>query len=434
MRVAIFGLGYVGVVTAACLARDGHDVIGVDVNPDKVAAVAAGVSPIVEPGLAELLRSGTAAGRIHATQDAAAAVAASEISLVSVGTPSSDDGSPYLGYVFKVVSEIAAAMREQGEDHVVVLRSTVPPGTLARCAQLIAEEAGAVPAHLAFNPEFLREGSAIADFNEPSYTVIGAMDERAEAAVRGLYSAVDAPFVCVRPEVAEMVKYVANCWHAAKIGFANEIGRVAKGFGVDGRDVMRIIAQDTKLNVSPAYMRPGFAYGGSCLPKDVRALLHYAQAMHIPMPLLAALPASNQEQVEAASHLVLSSRPQRVAVFGLAFKSGTDDLRESPAVPLVKRLLGEGCEIRIYAPDVSRPRLMGANLEYIRAVIPHFEHLLVEEPLDAARWADVVVLTHPQQEFTATLDALEGPKRVVDLAGVVADQPPERFEYDGIAW
>jgi len=433
MRVSIFGLGYVGVVTAACLARDGHDVIGVDVNPDKVAAVATGVSPIVEPGLGALLESGKAAGRIRATDDTAAAVADSDVSLVSVGTPSSETGGPFLGYVFKVVGEVAAAMKACGKEHVLVVRSTVPPGTLARCAEIMADEAGNVPVHLAFNPEFLREGSAIADFNEPSYTIIGTTDARAEAAVRDLYASVAVPFVVVQPEVAEMVKYVANCWHAAKIGFANEVGRVAKGFGVDGRDVMSIIAEDTRLNVSPAYMKPGFAYGGSCLPKDVRALLHYAQEMHIPVPILSALPMSNQEQIEVAFDLVRSSRPQRVAVFGLAFKSGTDDLRESPAVPLVKRLLGEGCEIRIYSPDVSRPRLMGQNLEYIRAVIPHFERLLVEEPVETAEWADVVVLSHPQEEFTDALGALTGTKRIVDLAGVFPERP-ERFEYDGIAW
>jgi GDP-mannose 6-dehydrogenase len=297
----------------------------------------------------------------------------------------------------------------------------------------MAEETGGVAAHLAFNPEFLREGSAIADFYEPSYTVVGSADERAEACVRDLYAAVDAPFIVVEPEVAEMVKYVANCWHAAKIGFANEIGRVAKGFGVDGREVMRIIAQDTKLNVSPVYMKPGFAYGGSCLPKDVRALLYYAQELHVPMPILSSLPVSNQAQIDAAYDIVFATGPVRVAVFGLAFKAGTDDLRESPAVPLVKRLLGEGCEVRIYSPDVSRPRLMGQNLEYIRAVIPHFERLLVEEPIEAVDWADTVVLTHAQREFTDALTSAGRVKRVVDLAGVFKKRP-EGFEYDGIAW
>ena len=433
MKVSIFGLGYVGVVTAACLARDGHEVIGVDVNLDKVRAVASGVSPIVEPALADLLHAGAQAGRIRATDDITEAIEGSDVSLVSVGTPSGDRGAPFLGHVFKVVTEIAETASGHGKDHVVVVRSTVPPGTLEKCADIVAERAAGVRVHLAFNPEFLREGSAIADFNEPCYTVIGTEDDQAEAAVRELYAAVSAPFLVVSPEVAEMVKYVANCWHAAKIGFANEIGRMAKAFGVDGRAVMDIIVQDTKLNVSPVYMKPGFAYGGSCLPKDVRALLYYAQTMNVPMPLIAALPSSNQLQIDAACDLVLATKPARVAVYGLAFKSGTDDLRESPAVPLVKRLLGEGCEVRIFSPDVSRPRLMGANLEYIRAVIPHFEQLLDERPVEAGTWADVVVITHPQAEFDEALQALPEGKRVVDLAGVFSERP-ERFEYDGIAW
>ena len=433
MKVSIFGLGYVGVVTAACLARDGHEVVGVDVNPDKVEAIDAGRSPIVEPGLEAALRVGAASRRIRATLDARRAVLDSEISLISVGTPSEDRGAPFLGHVHNVCVEIGDALAGKRAPHVVVLRSTVPPGTLARCADIVRARADGAAVSFAFNPEFLREGSAIADFDHPSYTVIGTDDERAEVAIRRLYASVEAPVLVVSPDVSEMVKYVANCWHAVKIGFANEVGRAAKGFGVDGRTVMNIIAQDTKLNVSPAYMKPGFAYGGSCLPKDVRALLHYAQDMGVPLPMLAALPASNQAQIDVACDLVLSTRPARVAVLGLAFKAETDDLRESPAVPLVKRLLGEGCEVRIFAPDVNRARLMGTNLAYIRETIPHFERLLVDDPDEAILWAQVVVVTHPQARFSRALDQAPDGKRVVDLAGVFPE-PPQRFEYDGIAW
>lgn len=433
MKVSVFGLGYVGVVTSACLARDGHHVVGVDVNPDKVATISAGRSPIIEPGLAELLRQGVSEGRIRATGDAARAVHESEISLISVGTPSSDRGAPFLGHVHTVAAEIGSALATKRARHVVVLRSTVPPGTLAQCAGIITAQAAGAQVDLAFNPEFLREGSAIADFDHPSYTVIGTGSELAEMAVRRMYAAVEAPFLVVSPEVSEMVKYVANCWHAAKIGFANEVGRVAKAFGVDGRTVMDIIAQDTKLNVSPTYMKPGFAYGGSCLPKDVRALLHYAQDMGVSLPMLAALPTSNEAQIDAAFDLVLASKPARVTVFGLALKAETDDLRESPAVPLVKRLLGEGCELRIYAPDVNEARLMGTNLSYIREHIAHFERLLIDEADAAVSWADVVVVTHPQAQFTEALDRAPNGKRVVDLAGVFT-QRPRRFEYDGIAW
>jgi GDP-mannose 6-dehydrogenase len=433
MRVSIFGLGYVGVVTLACLARGGHDVIGVDVNPDKVEMVLAGRSPIIEPGLADLLREGVEGDRVRATTDATFAIAESDVSLIAVGTPSSDRGAMFLGHVHRVSREIGDAIAAKGVPHVLVLRSTVPPGTLADCAEIVTEHARGVDVAFAFNPEFLREGSAIADFDRPSLTIIGTTSERAEQAVRGLYSAVDAPVVIVAPEVSEMVKYVANCWHAAKIGFANEIGRAAKAFGVDGRLVMDIITRDTKLNVSPVYMKPGFAYGGSCLPKDGRALLFYGQEMGVELPILAALAPSNDAQIGAAADLVLAARPKRVAVFGLAFKANTDDLRESPAVPLVKRLLGEGCEIRIYAPDVNEARLMGTNLEYIREHIPHFERLLVDDGDDTAAWADTVVVTHPQEQFTRALDTAPAGRRVIDLAGVFAERP-ERFEYDGIAW
>ena len=433
MRISVFGLGYVGVVTLACLAHAGHDVIGVDVNPDKVEAVNAGRSPIVEPGLAKLLGDAVSEGRVRATTDAVLAVRESEVSLISVGTPSSERGTPYLDYVHRVSREIGDAIAAKGAAHIVILRSTVPPGTLAQCADIVTERAQGAHVAFAFNPEFLREGSAIADFDQPSQTIIGTTSERAEEAVRRMYSAVDAPVVVVAPEVSEMVKYIANSWHATKIGFANEVGRLAKAFGVDGREVMRLIVADTKLNVSPVYLKPGFAYGGSCLPKDVRALLCFAQEMGVTLPMLSGLPASNQAQIDAACRLVLATRPKLVTVFGLAFKAQTDDLRESPAVELVKKLLGEGCEIRIFSPDVSRARLMGTNLEYIREHIPHFEHLLVDDPNDAVAWAEAVVVTHPHEEFSRALDKAPAARRVIDLAGVFAERP-RRFEYDGIAW
>jgi GDP-mannose 6-dehydrogenase len=431
--VSVFGLGYVGVVTAACLARDGHEVVGVDVNADKVTAIAAGKSPIIEPGLAALLSDGVAVGRVRATTDFEAAVRDTDASLISVGTPSSSRGGPDLSHVMAVCAQIADVLAVKSAPHVIVLRSTVPPGTLAQCADVIRDKAPDAQVGFAFNPEFLREGSALADFDRPAYTIIGTADAGAEAAVRGLYAKVDAPVLVVPPEVAEMVKYVANCWHAAKIGFANEIGRIAKSFGVDGRTVMDIITQDTKLNVSPVYMKPGFAYGGSCLPKDVRALLFHANERGVQVPILAGLPVSNQLHIDAAADLVLRTRPKRAAILGLAFKSNTDDLRESPAVTLTKRLIGEGCEVRIYAPDVYEARLMGTNLAYIRENIPHFEHLLIDDAAAAIDWADVVVVTHPQAQFTEALEHTPAGTRIVDLAGVFAGDP-QLGEYDGIAW
>jgi GDP-mannose 6-dehydrogenase len=434
MKVSIFGLGYVGAVTAACLARDGHDAVGVDVAPDKVERVARGESPIVEPGLAGLLAEGVRQGRITATTDAVAAIAQTDASIISVGTPPDADGAPDLTYVERVCSQIGAAVAAKGVEHTVVLRSTVPPGTTERCLGLLVEAAGdAALVHAAFNPEFLREGSAIKDYDHPPYTIVGTDDAVAERAVRELYAAVDAPVHVVPPAVAEMVKYVANTWHATKIGFANEVGRVAKAFGVDGRTIMGLIAQDTKLNVSPVYMRPGFAYGGSCLPKDVNALLHYAAEMNVPTPLLSAVPASNDAHVEAAAAAVLRHRRRPVAVMGLAFKLGTDDLRESPAVALVNRLLREGCEVRIYDRDVHYAQLMGTNLAYIRANIPHFEALITDTIGECLAWGEVVVVTYASAEFSAAVCDCGRPRPVVDLAGLFAE-PPAGCEYDGIAW
>jgi GDP-mannose 6-dehydrogenase len=433
MRASVFGLGYVGTVTMACLARDGHEMFGVDVNADKVAALAAGQSPIAEPGLSDLLAQAAQRGNMHTTTSVREAISSSEVSLISVGTPSRTSGQPDLSYVDRVCQEIGQAVRTKRLPHTVVIRSTVPPGTTAKCAAVLQELASPAGVHVAFNPEFLREGSAIVDYDNPPYTVVGTEDAKAEANVRELYSGVDAPVHVVTPAVAELVKYTANAWHAAKIVFANEIGRIAKQSGVDGREVMEIIVQDAKLNVSPAYMRPGFAYGGSCLPKDVRAILFQARHHDIQVPLLSALPISNKQQIDAAVAAVLSRKPRRVAVLGLAFKSDTDDLRESPAVVLVKRLIGEGCEVAVYASDVDRSRIMGANLSYIREHLPHFEALMVDE-LDALlEWGEVIVATNADDSVRQALANRAKDRAIIDVAGLfppATDMP----DYFGIAW
>lgn len=433
MKISIFGLGYVGTVTAACLAQNGHSVIGVDVNPQKVALLNAGESPIVEPELGQLLSAGVLAGYIRCTRDSEEAVGASDISLISVGTPSTENGEPDLSYVFDVCKEIGAAVYRKGAPHVIVLRSTVPPGTLDRCRTVLGDVVRTGPIHLAFNPEFLREGTAIRDYYLPPYTVIGTEDSVAKEAVQQMYAEVEASVIVVKPKVAEMVKYVANTWHAAKVTFGNEIGRVAKGFGVDGREVMDIIVRDTKLNVSPAYMRPGFAYGGSCLPKDLSALLYFARKMDIPVPLLSAVPVTNSLQVELAVQEVLRIGVRRISVFGLAFKAGTDDLRESPAVLLVKRLIGEGCEVKIYDSSVYQACLMGTNLAYIQSNLPHFQSLLVAELHQAIEGTELAVVTHTTTDsHQALFDALEG-IRVLDLAGTFATKPPKGCEYHALA-
>jgi GDP-mannose 6-dehydrogenase len=419
VRVSIFGLGYVGVVTAGCLARDGHRVVGVDIDAEKVAEVAAGRSPIVEAGLDELLREGAACGRITATVDAAEAIAESDLSMITVGTPPQPNGEPNLDHLFHVCVQIASALAGCGREHVVVVRSTVPPGTLARCGELFKElDHGA---HLACNPEFLREGSAVRDFSNPPYTVVGTHDPEAEHALRHLYRGVNVPFLVMLPEVAEMVKCVANAWHATKITFANEIARVAQACGLDGRSVMDVIVQDTKLNVSAAYMRPGFAYGGSCLPKDVSALLHQARKHDVVTPLLESLPLSNALHIELAAHEVLRHKPKRVAVLGLAFKPGTDDLRESPAVLLIKKLLGEGCQVAVFDHDVRPARLTGTNLAYIRANLPHFEAMLADTPDEAVQTADVIVVTHAAPDMVDLAKSARGRKPIIDLAGAFDD-------------
>lgn len=433
MRISIFGLGYVGTVTSACLARDGHSVVGVDVNADKVATLAAGRSPIIEPGLAELLEQGAGQGRVRATDDARRAVAETDVSLVSVGTPSRANGAPDLGFVMRACREIGEAIAAKGEEHTVVVRSTVPPGTTARCSEVLNECAGDNLVRVAFNPEFLREGSAIYDYDHPPYTVVGTGDPEAERQIRAMYEGVAAPLFVVAPAVSELLKYVANSWHATKIVFANEVGRLAKAWGVDGREVMALMVEDHKLNVSAAYLRPGFAYGGSCLPKDVRALVHAANQADIPVPLLTALQMSNQQQVDLALAVILAHRPRRVALLGLAFKAATDDLRESPSVMLAKRLIGEGCELRIYAPDVSMARLLGTNLAYLRENLPHFEGLIVEGIDDLIRWGEVIVVAQASDEFAESLGRAPEGRIVIDLAGLPAERL-EVHEYHGIAW
>lgn len=433
MRISVFGLGYVGVVTAACLSRDGHEVIGIDVNPEKVAMVNEGRSPIVEPGLDALLSEGARSGRIKATISATEAVSNSDISLISVGTPPNEKGELNLSYVFDVCREIGTAVAQKGQSHTVVLRSTVLPGTLDICKAIFQEVSQGHSVNLAFNPEFLREASAIFDYDNPPYTIVGTDDSAAEEAVRKMYAAVNAPILVTRPAVAEMVKYVANTWHAAKISFANEIGRIAKGYGIDGREVMDIVVQDTKLNISPTYMRPGFAYGGSCLPKDVSALLCAARSMDIPVPLLAALPTTNATHIELAVQEVLRLGVRRIALLGLAFKPKTDDLRESPAVLLAKRLIGEGCDIKIYDQAVHQAWLVGTNLAYIQRNIPHLEALLVSNPEEALQDAELVIVTHATAEFRQVLSNVGKGTKVLDLAGVFTESV-EGLDCYGITW
>ena len=431
MRVTVFGLGYVGVVTSACLTDDGHHVVGVDVNADKVASLADGLPPVIEPGVDRLLGAAADGGRLEATTEAAVALREADVALVCVGTPSDRNGAVDLEAVRKVVRSIADVLADSGREIPVLLRSTVPPGTTDGIIHDLRQEG--LDAPVAFVPEFLREGSAVADFRDPPYTIIGTRDEAAEEVARELFSNVKGPVHVVDPATAELVKYGANAWHATKIAFANEIGRLGRHFAVDARDVMEVLVQDTKLNISAAYLRPGFAYGGSCLPKDVAALQAVARESHLQLPLLQAVSASNDRHVDLAAELVLHDRPRRVAIYGLAFKPGTDDLRNSPAVRLAKRLLGEGVRLRVFDPWVNTARLTGANLAYVREHLPHFEELLDDDVEAAVADADTVVLTHSTGEARRVVDGLPEGVRVIDVAGALGDRRTGDG-YAGIGW
>lgn len=433
MRVSIFGMGYVGLVTAACLYRNGHTVIGVDIDQQKINMLSEGKSPIVEPGLPELLKAGVDEGKITASTSAVDAITKTDISLICVGTPSRSDGAQNLSFVHRVSHQIGEAIKEKGSEHTVVLRSTVTPGTTLRVRDIIEEVTGPDQVHVAFNPEFLREGSSIQDFDNPPYTVIGALDETADKHLREIYAGVSGPVITTEPTVAELIKMTANAWHATKITFANEIGRLAKLAGVDGREVMNIIMQDTKLNVSKAYMRPGFAYGGSCLPKDVRALSFLGRMENTPVPLLDSLERSNSSHIAHALHLVQATGKRKIAMLGLAFKSDTDDLRESPAVELAERLIGKGYDLLIHDPAVQEAKLMGANKAYIESMVPHLSGLLVSDPAELVEHAEVVLITHGDKTFAGLLDQFSADVAVVDVTGYHAEKPEGR-EYVGIAW
>src|SRR5436853_4722381 len=379
MRISIFGLGYVGCVSAACFARDGHEVIGVEVSPIKVEIINSGRSPIVEPGVDELIQRAVDAGKLRATMDAADAVRESDISLVCVGTPSHHNGSLDLTYIKRACQQIGEAIATKPRHHIVVMRSTMLPGTIEQTViptlEIYSGKRAGRDCGVAINPEFLREGTSIADFNNPPFTLIGADDEDTAGPLARLYANIDAPLLTVRVKEAEMVKYACNTFHALKVTFANEIGNICKALNVDSHKVMEVFCKDTKLNLSPYYLKPGFAFGGSCLPKDLRAINYKAKELDVDVPMLDSILASNRRQVERAVEMVLATGRKNVAVLGLSFKSGTDDLRESPMVALVETLLGKGMKLAIYDRDVELARLFGANQAYIERGIPHISQL-----------------------------------------------------------
>lgn len=438
MRIAIFGLGYVGCVSAACLAKEGHQVTGVDVNPLKVEMINAGQSPIIETGVDELIAQAVNLGNLRATMNSAEAIGRTDLSFICVGTPSNENGSLDLQYVQHVAGEIGQALTSHHQYHVVAVRSTVLPGTMLKEVVPVLEETSGRHAGVDFgvcsNPEFLREGSAVADFYRPPFTLIGEWDQRSGDCVEAIYQGIDAPIVRTDVPTAEMLKYVSNTFHALKITFANEIGNFCKKVGVDSHEVMRIMCMDNKLNISPAYLKPGYAFGGSCLPKDVRALLHRARQEDLDLPVLQAIPRSNELQARLGVEAVLRTGKKRVGILGLSFKAGTDDLRESPLVYLTETLLGKGCDIKIYDQNVSLARLTGANKQYIEKVIPHISSLLSSSLTEVLDHAEVLVIGNRLPEVTNALNNTNGYHAIIDLVRMGDNQIENSQNYYGISW
>jgi GDP-mannose 6-dehydrogenase len=438
-NVSVFGLGYIGSVTAACLAHQGHQVVGVDSNAAKAESLESGRSPIIEKGLDNLIASARKESRLRATTDAASAVLHSEISLICVGTPSQPNGKLDLSHVKNVCREIGQVLRPSNKFHSVVLRSTVLPGTTENIVVPILEEASGKRAGrdfaVCYNPEFIREGTAVADFFEPPFTVLGASDHSHFSPLRDVYEGVRSRVFETSLAGAEMVKYACNAFHALKVSFANELGTLCKAFGVDTQSVNEIFISDTRLNISAAYLSPGFAFGGSCLPKDLRALTYRAKELDLHLPLLDGVLLSNAQHIERAVESVLRAKVRKVGVVGLSFKAGTDDLRESPLVQLIKRLLGEGLEICIWDRDVSLGSLIGSNRQYIQEVIPHIGLLLRPTLEEVVQMSDIILIGTKAVDQQALQALLRAEQTVIDLVNLNSSQRPHgAFVYDGICW
>lgn len=439
MRILVWGLGYVGTVSAACLARLGHEVIGIDPNLTKVEAINRGDCAIKEPGLHELITQAMKAGTLRATTNGINFIEQAEISLICVGTPSSADGSPQLSFVEAVTHDIGRGLKTISQYHVVCLRSTVFPGTSRNLLARILEEVSGKNVGdgfgLAMNPEFLRESSAVHDFNSPPYTIIGELDRRSGEVVNQLYQGIDAPIRHVSLEEAEFLKITNNVFHALKVGFANEIGRVCDSLGIDSHMLMKLVCLDTKLNISPAYLMPGFAFGGSCLPKDLRSLTYNARRLGIELPIVESILPSNSQQVNLARIRLQEVGAKKVGILGLSFKSGTDDLRESPIINLIRDLWQDGLDLLVYDPDVNLRDMLGANLEYLERQLPQINTILCDRPDEVMSWSEVVVVSQKRSEFLDLLQNVNPSVLVLDLVRLA--EKPESLgfaKYKGISW
>ena len=437
MKISIFGIGYVGAVSAGCLANEGNQVIGVDPVRAKVDLINQGRSPIIEKDIGEHIAEGVRTGQLRATTNAEKAVRKTEISFVCVGTPSQPNGNLDLKYVLRVCEGIGLAIREKANRHMVVIRSTTLPGTMREKVIPTLEKFSGKTAGKDFgvcnNPEFLREGTAVHDFFNPPKIVIGETDSFSGDLLALLYEKLDAPLIRTDVETAEMVKYVDNCWHALKVGFANEIGNICKEIGADSHKVMDIFFQDTKLNISPYYMKPGFAFGGSCLPKDLRALNYKARSLDLNLPILNAILPSNTLQVERGLQMIMARSSRKVGVLGFSFKAGTDDLRESPMVELIERLLGKGYDIRIYDGNVNLSKLVGANRDYLLNCIPHISKIMVDNIDRVLTHADTIVIGNGSPEFRNILDRIREGQVIIDLVRI-GESRSDGDRYNGICW
>jgi GDP-mannose 6-dehydrogenase len=438
MRVSVFGLGYVGSVSVACLAAQGHTVTGVDVSPAKVERINAGLSPVIEAGLGELVAQGVAAGRVRATTEAAEAVRGAEIMLICVGTPSNGNGNLNFEFVDRVCEQIGQALAHSDGYPVVVIRSTVLPGSTETRFIPILEQASRRAAGkdfgVAFNPEFLREGTAVDDFFHPPFNVIGQYDECGAQAAARLYEGIEAPLIVAPLKVAETVKYVNNAFHALKVGFANEIGSLCKAQGIDSHAVMDIFCRDQKLNLSSYYLKPGFAFGGSCLPKDVRALLYHGHRLDLELPVLEAILPSNEHQIRRAFELIKQTGCKNVGALGLSFKAGTDDLRESPMVTLLEMLIGKGYQVHLYDHNVLLSQLNGSNRAYIEREIPHIATLMRASAEEVIANCEVIVIGNKSPEFRAALQQARPDQVVIDLVRILSGSEAVAFRYEGISW
>ena len=426
-----------GTVSAGCLAQSGHEVVGVDPVATKVDLINQGQSPIIETEINEIIASAVKSGRIHATQDATQAVLDTELSFICVGTPSQTNGNLDLSYIRRICEQIGEALQQKADRHTVVIRSTILPGTMRNIVIPVLQERSGKKAGVDFgvchNPEFLREGSAVKDFNFPPQTVVGEIDRKSGDALAELYKGIDAPLMRTDLETAEMVKYVNNSWHALKIGFANEIGNLCKAFSIDAHQVMKIFCQDTKLNISSAYLTPGFAFGGSCLPKDLRAISYQAKMLDLQLPILTAILPSNEMQVTRGLQLIMQRGHKQIGILGFSFKAGTDDLRESPVIDVIERLIGKGHDLRIYDKNVKMAKLVGANRDFILNRIPHISRLMVDDVDAVLKHAQTVVIGNNDPEFRQVPARLREDQYLVDFVRVVPGKS-QNGKYDGICW